>query len=612
MMQLICNGVRLEIYEDAGIQFTHQNPLFAFDDLKCERTTQFKLPSTPTNDRVFGLARVPAYKGDGMRRRFAAELQLGVVVKNGFLYVTSYDGKDYDAVFVTGELIGLQAVKNAGKLPEIVRDYVRVYVNQETTAAKNNFDYDLEQIKYRQAQDKPCAPSVSVAFLVNRICTDFGLQVTLPQGVERLAIVPPYARTLQDTQVAFTNTGHNVLPILDDEPTDYSNELTAGLSLLEQADRIFYTYVKEGGSSGIVQQTWEYLTQCLIAQQNLSLSFPNDFPADLFLIKVTDPGLDGMQGVEFLGDYSFSKYESGDESVDTTTGECVTTDTGVVITGDPLRGRTVDVQNGDVLLFVTPLDYVNGRATSNPQWVKNGWAFHQRDWSASIKAAGAEDEAQVGETIRLRDNVPDIDFSDLLKTIAAVTGTVLNFTNGRITFEDLDTSAYPVLDKIKIIERKDVERRFGDYAQRNIVQYTQDDITPQIYIFREEYTIDNDNLEREKELFVLPFSPASEIYESGQIRAYIDNSVTNSKEFALLSLTGRGGDDYLHRVPLSKCAGVQALCDVSTQFKVSVRMTAYEHEQITEKTLLLIDGTRYVWTERSWQSDVGQFTLARV
>lgn len=611
MMQLVCNGVRLDIYEDAGIQFTHQNPLFAFDDLKCERTTQFKLPSTPTNDRVFGLARVPAYKGDGMRRRFAAELQLGVVVKSGFLYVTSYDGKDYEAVFVTGELIGLQAVKNAGKLPELVRDYIRVYQTQETTAAKNNFDYDWEQIKYRQAQDKPCAPSVSVAFLVNRICADFGLQVTLPQGVQRLAIVPPYARTLQDTQVAFANTGHNVLPVLEDDPTDYSNELTAGLSLLVQADRVFATYVKDGGGSGIVRQTWKYLTQCLVAQQNLSLSFPNDFPTDLFLIKVTDPSLDGMQGVEFLGDYSFFKYES-DESVDTTTGECVTTDTGVVITGDPLRGRTVDVQNGDVLLFVTPLDYVYGRATSDPLWVKNGWAFHQRDWSASIKAAGAEDEAQVGETIRLRDNVPDIDFSDLLKTIAAVTGTVLNFTNGRITFENLDTSAYPVLDKIKIIERKDVERRFGDYAQRNIVRYTKDDITPQIYIFREEYTIDNDNLEREKELFVLPFSPASEIYEDGHVRAYIDNSVTNSKEFALLSLTGTGGDDYLQRVPLSKCAGMQALCDVSTQFKVSARMTAYEYEQITEKTILLIDGTRYVWPERSWQSDVAQFTLARV
>lgn len=611
MMQLVCNGVRLDIYEDAGIQFTHQNPLFAFDDLKCERTTQFKLPSTPTNDRVFGLARVPAYKGEGMRRRFPAELQLGVVVKSGFLYVTSYDGKDYEAVFVTGELIGLQAVKNAGKLPEIVRDYVRVYQTQETTAAKNNFDYDWEQIKYRQAQDKPCAPSVSVSFLINRICTDFGLQVTLPQGVERLAIVPPYARTLQDTQVAFANTGHNVLPVLEDDPTDYSNELTTNLrSLFEERDVVFQTYVREWGPD-VIQQTWEYLTKCLVAQQNLSLSFPNDFPTDLFLIKVTNTSADGMQGVEFLGDYSFEKsYFVSEESIDTDTGACVTTDE-CTITGDPLRGRTVDVQNGDVLLFVTPFDYVYGRSADWTMY-KNGWAFHQRDWSASIKAAGAEDEAQVGETIRLRDNVPDIDFSDLLKTIAAVTGTVLNFTNGRITFEDLDTSAYPVLDKIKIIERKDVERRFGDYAQRNIVQYTQDDITPQIYIFRQEYTIDNDNLEKEKELFVLPFSPASEIYEDGQVRAYIDNSVTNSKEFALLSLTGRGGDDYLHRVPLSKCAGVQNLCDVSTQFKVSARMTAYEHEQITEKTLLLIDGTRYIWTERSWQSDVAQFTLARV
>lgn len=611
MMQLLCDGRYLDLYDSADVQFTHDNPLFAFDDLKCERTTQFKLPTTPINDSVLALARIPAYKGTGMRRKFAATLTMGVIIKEGYLYIASYDGTDYQAIFVTGELVGLQAVKNAGKLPEIARDYTRVYSTLEDGADKNAFDYDWQQIKYRQAQTTSCAASVSVDWLVRRICTDFGLSVTLPTIAQRLAIVPPYPRTLQESSVLFANTGYNVLPILEDEPTDYSNKLTAALSLLEQADRIFYTYVKD--SSNITQQTWEYLTQCIVAKQNMSLAFPNDFPTDLFLVKVTDPSADGMAGVQFLGDYSFDKvYMSPDESVDTTTGECVTTDD-CAITGDPLRGRTVEVQNGDVLLFVTPYDYVYAEATSNPQWRKRGWAFHQRDWSAVIKMQGTENKAQIGETIRLRDNVPDIDFSTLLKCVAAVDGKVLNYSDANgITFEDLDLSTYQVVDIDTLVARKDVERTFSKFAQQNIVRYKQDDITPGIFIYKEVYTVDNDNIESEKTILELPFSPASEIYENGYLRAYINNEYQDSKVFALMQLNGVGGDIYMHRVPLVKCAGLQHLCDMSTMFKVNIRMSAYEYYQITEKTLLNIDGTLYMWTSRQWQKNVAQFTLTKI
>ena len=52
-MQLLCNGVFVDLYENTKIQFTHYNPLFAFDSLKCERTTQFKLPTTKKNDSLF-------------------------------------------------------------------------------------------------------------------------------------------------------------------------------------------------------------------------------------------------------------------------------------------------------------------------------------------------------------------------------------------------------------------------------------------------------------------------------------------------------------------------------------------------------------------------------
>lgn len=101
-MQLVCNGITLDLYEGTGLQLKKTNPAFAFDAMSAERTTNFKLPATPTNDRVFECAKLPAYEGAGMRKKFDATLIDGLVVMNGFLYVASFDGKDYNAIFVGG------------------------------------------------------------------------------------------------------------------------------------------------------------------------------------------------------------------------------------------------------------------------------------------------------------------------------------------------------------------------------------------------------------------------------------------------------------------------------------------------------------------------------
>ena len=120
-MQLLCSGSYLDLPANQQLQFKDDNPLFAFDKIACERTTEFSMPCTPTNDKVFGLARIPAYTGAGMRQKFAAQLIEGQVIKQGYLYVTAFDGKQYKCTFVTGELLGLQAVKNAGKVADVLR-----------------------------------------------------------------------------------------------------------------------------------------------------------------------------------------------------------------------------------------------------------------------------------------------------------------------------------------------------------------------------------------------------------------------------------------------------------------------------------------------------------
>ena len=68
---------------------------------------------------------------------------------------------------------------------------------------------------------------------------------------------------------------------------------------------------------------------------------------------------------------------------------------------------------------------------------------------------------------------------------------------------------------------------------------------------------------------------------------------------------------YMLRVPIPKNANLQSLCNASTQYAIEARMSLMEYNAITPKTILLVDGIKYVWTARSWQNDIAKFTLAK-
>lgn len=199
-MLLLCNNIKLDLYADASLQFKHTNPLFAFDKLECERTTQFKLPSTPTNDRAFLLARVPAYVGTGMRRKFAAQLQVGTIVKDGYLYVSEFDGKDYTAIFVTGELIGLQAVKNAGKLSDwFIRNDTAQWgvINTPSSVLFQTLRYANKSELYQgvgwyNVADNLCRPCISLYLLmVYALQQTLGMTIpTYPSDLQNLVYIP--------------------------------------------------------------------------------------------------------------------------------------------------------------------------------------------------------------------------------------------------------------------------------------------------------------------------------------------------------------------------------------------------------------------------------------
>ena len=574
----------LDLYDDAKIQFTHDNPLFAFDKLSCERTTQLKLPSTPKNDSVLALARIPAYTGSGMRLKFSAELQDGTLVKSGYLSVSAYDGKDYTAIFVTGEWLGLQNIKNAGKLTDILNTNKWSSVTQSGTTPSYVKTHEFDYPYYRTSAIPPLiVPSLRIYTMLDTALTSLGATYTIPADYFRM--FPTIAKGIVSQTGLFSRTIQ--FPDYQSIPTVATAVIGGayGLSnifVVSQAG-IGGTLVKDGVTyyyKGIVQQVQ--------AKQAVTITFPDDWDDDIFIGKfVSTPSefINILEIFQFYGDRSFN-CSGGVYSV----------------TGDSLRGRSVDIESGDYFTFIHKLDWNDAYSSSSGDG--QGWFFqggHFQDEDYTIEGGDIIE----GNYVREQDQLPDMTLVDLLKTHAALNGKVLNYdeTNG-LTYDPLTFSSWPIVELDgKITKMGSVERTFADYGQNNIIDFKSGAGVLDVEKIENDYAIYNENLDERKVLQTLPFTEGG----AEGTRIYVR---PEESDWAVANCDTN--DQCMQRVTLPANAGMVQLCTASTKVEVTARMNLKEYNDIHAKTLLLVNGTKYVWTSKKWQNNVATFTLAKI
>ena len=582
MMQLLCNGVLLDLYDNAGLQFTHNNPLFAFDKLECERTTQFKLPCTPTNDAVFALARVPAYAGTGMRRKFAAELQAGTVIKKGYLYISKFDGTDYEAIFVTGEFIGLQAVKNLGKIADLVSYSDTVVMGATPVSPGAAINTDWANVAYGKPNADRIKPSILLQSIYDDICAAHNIWAQAwPASLTGLRWVVGKAKGVKQSMQFKCEITDITQPLAS--PANNYNSVQFDATMFEAADPYLYMIT-------LISVHQYYKVVQYKARTNCKIVFPQDWPNNMYMVD-----LSGNSGDHYAGGDSATFY--GDRWFEVPVNGSVTPQ------GDPLAGRTIQLNAGDCFSFVASDCYVNRREQILGEW-KNDVGFMLDDAHAgyaatyAIEVQSVSDDVPTGDICRMQDNLPDITFTEFLKMIAALAGCVLNYTDANgIVFEPLNVAGYTTHELSQLTKRSEVSRTFSDYAQHNYVKFKSAD-----YVLEKltvDYAIDNDNLDVEKTLLTIPCSEGREV--DGNL--YIEGDEPT---------VGTGTGALLARVALPRVTGLQTLCNMSTQIKVSARLTLAKYDAIAATAKILCDNTQYVWTQRSWQDDVGTFTLAKV
>lgn len=592
-MQLLCNGVFLDLKKGTRFALKKVNPLFAFDKLTCERTTEFEIPDTAKNDRVFSLSKLPAFKGDAMRQRFAAELQDGTLVKRGFLYVSGYSRGAYKAVFVTGELVGLQAIRNAGKIAEIISpaDTVvwstDVYDIGANTPNLRNF----ELVTYKDAlqsgwhRTQQVNPSYSLQYLLTLAMAALHKSVSIPASFPKARVIVGDIRG-GEGNVTINNTIRDYSQPQTTMPTGaYNNTTFSSLSEFFEVNTARFASYREVGDD---YKTYYYRMAQAKALTDMELTFPEDTPNSVFIVSFN---IDGQTNYEFLGDYSFVKAG-----------------TQVITTGTPLAGRTISIQRGTCFVLLTPSDFVFEDMAGGGR--REGWKITT---FPSSRTFYVKTNVTNGSVVRLADNLPDFSVIELLQIVAALSGTVLNYTEADgITFDPVNTATWPIVDFTNELQGVDnLTRTFGDYAQRNVIEYKSDESVLQAERIREEYDIQNVNIQEEKVLQTIPFSEGGAIPFYGETEyVYIRNSGEGYKPADVLAVASSIPE--LIRSRPRKNTGIQTMCASSTTIRARIHVSVEEYDRVTSNTKILLRGTSYVWTESNWQDGTATFTLAKI
>ena len=573
MMRFNVGGSFLELPADFNLQLKKKNILFAFDNIELERTTSFSVPATPANAATFGWSNNLHYYGERARVRIDAQLQMDGVTKDGYLYITKCTPDTFECVFVTGELLGLADIKALGDWSQFILPSNGVSLDGAVKYADDGNNYSAARVEYKT--DGYIMPSWKLANYAEMALNGAGVFVDWGDVLDKITshrIVIGKAKGVKETPCTFTRgylaeqTRETPYPVLNSVLMDDAGELR-GVITNAQSD---YPIFKVKTADAV--QYYGYVQQW-IARQDLTLSFADDTPDTLFLASAQ------MNGTfSFLGGYEFAADGT--------------------ITGEPLAGREIELQTGQTFLLISQNDYLRPGVGEF-----EGWTIANETLTANVVVKGA-DEQPNNAYIRVKDNVPEMTIVELLKTCAALSGTILSYRAGEVVFvEDIAGGAFRELDKP--LRWENLTRGVADYAQRNTISFKSAEGVLSSDKIVATYAIDNVNIAEAKELFVLPFSEGQN--SAGVL--YIDSAFDG---YTLGTWNAEKSNTYLSRVSLPLNASLQSILEQGTSIVAEVKMTEKQFDTLKNDMVLFFEHSAWVWTDGVWSNGVARLSLSKV
>lgn len=574
MIEFNVSGKKLDLQSNIKLQFTKKNILFAFENIEVERTTSFNVPATPNNMRIFNFSHDIHASGLAMRERLDTELRIGIVSKRGYLYVGSYSSGQFECIFVTGELLGLQAIKELGSIAQYIPENLSVDLSEIPHDAdeQNLPDYGivLYHSEFISGQDTVYRPSYSIGAILDQVLNGIGAQFdwsAQENDLMKRRIVIPSKYNLAPPKSVTLSRSYYQLPT-SSQPYPTIGAMSAGGSALFSVVR----------SSTPLMMVWDeevtdfrrgYVNE-LVCNQRLKITFPNNTPYNLYLGYASGNSFSLIEGNNFYNIPS-------------------------------LGGRTVELPSGQHFFFVVPADQVRGGTTPYEGW----WIAQGYDYSVDVLVEGVQADGEAVRSIRVKDNLPDINVVEFLKICAALSGSVLDFTASGLSLNRLVTWG-GVRELRDVISWKNLTRTFADYAQNNYIQLdSAEDVIERV---RLNYPIDNKNIEFENVLQTIPFTEFA-----GEIGIYdiVSNFIPNERDqYTLAQVYSTSA--YMRNAEIPSNAAIQSLTTKSTAVEVSALMPLFEFEAMQQNVLLQWDNAQWVWTSATWSDGIATLQLSRL
>ena len=572
-VQFSIGGKLLDLPSNIKLQFTKKNILFAFENIEIERTTSFNVPATPNNMRIFNFSQDIHSSGLAMRERLDAELHIGIVSKRGYLYVGSYSAGQFECIFVTGELLGLQAIKELGNIAQYIPANLSVDLSERPHSAneQNLPDYGivLYDSEFISGQDTKYRPSYSIGAILNQVLNGIGAQFDWSAQendlMKRRIVIPSKYNLAPPTSVTLSRS--YIQQPTSSQPYPTIGAMSAGGSALFSVVR----------SSTPLMMIWDeeitdfrrgYVNE-LVCNQRVKITFPNNTPYSLYLGYVSGNGVTLIEGSNF-------------ESIQS------------------LGGRTVELPSGQHFFFVVPADRVSGGGMPYEGW----WIAQGYDYSVDVLVEGVQADGEDARSIRVKDNLPDINVVEFLKICAALSGSVLDFTASGLSFNRL-LNWGGVRELRNVMSWKNLTRTFADYAQNNYIQMDSEEVIERV---RLNYPIDNKNIEFENVLQTIPFTEFA-----GEIGIYdiVSNFIPNERDkYTLAQVYDTSA--YMRNAEIPANSAIQSLTTKSTAVEVSALMPLFEFETMQQNVLLQWDNAQWVWTSATWSDGVATLQLSRI
>lgn len=587
----------LDMADPVDISFKAKNQWFCFAEIELGRSTEFTIPATNKNKRILGFGDDPSEYGDALRSKHECQMVYDGGVKDGTLTVMSYSRDLFRCVYYTDNaswIDRLQGMKLAD-VPigdhSVVWDTNTPVVNANAAfPTMNNF---VQLVKYDNGaiSNWQLAPAVHVTSFVRAILS------ALDVPYSKFNVQPDPSHWL--IAGSLKNGITDVVELAQNDTMDVTISQTQGL--LTEATRyiewakalVFGAYIGGGSTKA----------KCFRVEKNMKMTF-GAVPADIYLIKWNG----SLKHCRCIGGYSSTQQFAPWVNLSMFGGF-----------GTDLSGQTIEWKKGDIFFFA---DYMGNIITSN--YFTNSQIFTGEDyfgWKDTLHpfkivvTLSADEELELGETWRLRYNMPDMTVFEFLKSVALSSAREMFVSPSEFALwegfygQRFGNQFFKPLNKVVSVDK--VERQAWGEDRHDVVEFDSEDYVTEPIVT--DYEVANGNLTNETR-HVIKFSEGA----IGSNGIFVQDATGTPTKFTAKKWTlarvdmNAASPDYLQRVLPPVANGYDDIAGNSTCVTLKAVMTLSEFMRLSPMDVFVWRGMGYVWSDVNWTQGIATMTLKRV